>query len=364
MKAINFLRIFASIFGESSFSKTKRAFSFIPILAILFIGLSCEDKTTESNDSFTPKWVRNIAVNSNDLWVTTDSGIIKYNKETGIKTLYNKNNSSLPDNDVVALVCGKDEIWISTKSQGIAKFDGKEFTLYNQANSGLENNDNNCLAFDAQGNLWVGGRSFFYKFDGNHWTHFTTPKSIISSFLSFDAIAFDNEGTLWFGGRDAILDGSFGKYSEADGVQTIKSDGHINSICIDKNDNKWLSSSRYGISKYDGSIITRFTKEKSDIPSNNTNALHIDPSGTIWFGSDAYLIRYDGVNFASIKVPVKSTMDYISSITPDGNAIWIGTRYSGLFKYSDGLFENINIDKGSITADSIPQQPISDKQAF
>lgn len=331
-----------------------KTYRYFLTFAISLICSICQAQLTEWENYTSHKWVRRLAINGDDLWITTEGGAIKYNKLTGEKTFFKRTNSGLPGNNIIGLACRKDEVWFGTKYHGITKFDGKKFTQYTTSNSELEFNfENSCFTYDSKGNIWIGSLLFFYKFDGKHWERFTTPKSSISAFLSFEAMTFDSEGTLWFGGCDALGIGSFGKYTETNGVETINCVNYINSICIDKNGNKWISSSYNGISKYNGYAMTRLTKENSNFPSNNTHALQIDRDDNIWFGSNEYLVKYDGVNFVSVRVPVKSNNDLVTAIVFDGNTIWVGTRKSGLFKYSDGEFENISLDEIPITTNTM-----------
>jgi ligand-binding sensor domain-containing protein len=53
------------------------------------------------------------------------------NKTTGDKVFYNKVNSGLPDNSVLAIaVDNSGKKWICTL-QGLAEFDGTAWTVYN-----------------------------------------------------------------------------------------------------------------------------------------------------------------------------------------------------------------------------------------
>jgi ligand-binding sensor domain-containing protein len=40
--------------------------------------------------------------------------------------------------------------------EGLAKFDGVNWTVYNTSNSGLPDNYVNAIAIDGQGNKWIG----------------------------------------------------------------------------------------------------------------------------------------------------------------------------------------------------------------
>jgi len=72
-------------------------------------------------------------------------------------TVYDTENSGLPDNYLTnaLTIDAQGNIWIGTRSRGLAKFDGETWTVYNTGNSGLPDNWIRPLAIDRQGNIWI-----------------------------------------------------------------------------------------------------------------------------------------------------------------------------------------------------------------
>src|SRR5215470_8092186 len=66
-------------------------------------------------------------------------------------------DSGLPQNSVRAIVQTRDGyLWVGTLD-GLARFDGVRFTVFNKANSpGLSGNRVTALYEDPDGDLWVG----------------------------------------------------------------------------------------------------------------------------------------------------------------------------------------------------------------
>jgi ligand-binding sensor domain-containing protein len=83
-------------------------------------------------------------------------------------------DSGLPQNSVRAIVQTRDGyIWVGTLD-GLARFDGVRFTVFNKANSpGLSGNRVTALYEDFDGDLWVGldaGGVARYRSAGSpHW---------------------------------------------------------------------------------------------------------------------------------------------------------------------------------------------------
>ena len=72
-------------------------------------------------------------------------------------TFYNRSNSGLPDNRVIALaVDSAGNKWIGTFGGGLAKFNGTDWEVYNTQNSGLPHDRILDIAIDPVGNKWIG----------------------------------------------------------------------------------------------------------------------------------------------------------------------------------------------------------------
>jgi hypothetical protein len=115
-------------------------------------------------------------------------------------TVYDESNSGLPHNRVYALaIDGSDNIWIGTYGGGLAKFDGANvWTAYNTTNSGLPHNTILSLAIDGSNNIWVGTWGGLAKFDGSNWTVYNTSNSGLPDEWVF-ALAIDGNDNTWIG---------------------------------------------------------------------------------------------------------------------------------------------------------------------
>jgi len=71
-------------------------------------------------------------------------------------TVYNESNSGLPDNYIRALAIDGSNIWIGTYYGGLAEVDGTNWTVYNTSNSDLPDNWVFGLAIDGNNNIWIG----------------------------------------------------------------------------------------------------------------------------------------------------------------------------------------------------------------
>ncbi len=142
----------------------------------------------------------------NNLWVGSEYGLRKFaagNNSTF--TLYDTSNSPLPSAyilDVEADPSGG--IWIGTAA-GLVRFDGTNWMIYNQANTGMPGTVVYDVARRASDGLiaiasnqpqtfpYTGGVS---TFDGTTWTHYTPDNSPLTHWQVV-AVEFDANGNLW-----------------------------------------------------------------------------------------------------------------------------------------------------------------------
>ncbi|MFC2131572.1 two-component regulator propeller domain-containing protein [Bacteroidota bacterium] len=148
--------------------------------------------------------ISDIAEDGDFLWIGTDAGLVKMNKETDEKTFYNNANSGLPSNYVscITIDSNSNNIWIGT-NYGMVKYDGKYWTEYNINNSGLPDNMIYCMTLDDKGNIWIGvGGGVFssglVKYDGIDWTIYNKSNSGIPANRIY-CISIDSNGDKWIG---------------------------------------------------------------------------------------------------------------------------------------------------------------------
>jgi len=102
------------------------------------------------------QYVQTVVVEGDFVWLGTGGGLVKLNKTTGEKTFFNTGNSGLPSNSINSIaIDGSGNKWIGT-ANGLAKFDGTNWTVYNASNSGLPDNYIYYLTIDGSGNKWIG----------------------------------------------------------------------------------------------------------------------------------------------------------------------------------------------------------------
>ena len=104
-----------------------------------------------------------------------------------------------------------------------------------------------------------------------------------------------------------------------------------------------------GLIKYDGTSFTSYNTSGGQLSSNNVNGLAFDTNRNLWMGNWNVLVKYDGKQFSSYPLPSNYSNDWICDIAPDGNDVWVATRFHGLLRFYDGTFEQTELEKNILT---------------
>jgi ligand-binding sensor domain-containing protein len=215
-------------------------------------------------------------------------------------SIFTKENSGIPGNQVRAVgIDNQNNVWIGTFENGIAKYDGNNWTRYDTSNSGLSDNSIWCITTDHDNNIWIGTSNGLTKYDGSSWTVYNTYNSPLP-YSTVMTLAVDNNNLLWIGC------------------------GHLTAG---------------GILSFDGNNLKLYTKENSLLPSSIINAIYIDADNNKWIGTANGLLRIDNKNSWSVYTKRNSGLLFegISTITTDKDKnVWIGANE--LEKLRDGYY--------------------------
>jgi len=257
------------------------------------------------------------------LWIGTGkSGIIEFNKITGVVRVHQKNDKnvhSLKSNEINDIYKDRfDVLWISTSRGGISKLDLHKKKIdhfnHNPANgSSLSGNMINAIFEDSKGNIWV---STF-----ENGLNVMPADSKEPVFIKFDELSLGSN--------------------------------NIQSICEDNYGRIWIGTLFDGIFQVvfeKGKIIRKahFTKKntRGKLVNGKFAMMYKDRKGDIWIGGDSKfgLFRLTpNAKFGEVpeliqykKLPKNSnslSSNFIVSIFEDSNNIlWVGCNTQGLVK--------------------------------
>ncbi|MBU2020095.1 MAG: hypothetical protein KJ941_10670 [Bacteroidetes bacterium] len=275
---------------------------------------------------------------------TNGDGIIRYNGQILEKITV---DGIRPHFRVLEIVEDKaGNLWFGT-SEGLIKYDGKEFTIFSKK-EGLPGEDQEVwgLTIDQNGLIWVGSIGGVSHFDGEKFIPFSLPvskvenaKPMLSDKLVFKIIE-DQNGNMWFAtDGNGIFKYKNGKFIHLTAKNEL-TDNNVADILEDKQGNIWIGTFNGGVSKFDGNTYTNFTKD-GIVAGEETYNFYEDSLGNIWFTAEGYgVYRYDGNNFKQFTTENGLTSDVVQSIFEDSQGqLWFGT-WQGLCIFDGEKFVN------------------------
>lgn len=241
-----------------------------------------------SNSTLPTDNIFSISFDSNDnMWLATDKGLVKFNI-FGCQ-LY---KPATPDTALLRLKADNNEnIWCGTYNGNLLCFDGSNFSSIDLSNSPLKGNYINDILIDNENHKWIATtKNLVKKTKDQFYTVIDKPVSTLTQ---------SNNGAIWLAfshGDTALL-----KIDKSEKIifDSLNSPLNLNKtglcrMAVDNKDNLWISSSKNGLYKYDGTSFTNYNTSNSAIPSNQLGILKIDKYNNIWGGSSYGLFKFDG----------------------------------------------------------------------
>lgn len=319
----------------------KKLFAFILFAFILFVVNSIKAQVftnyTTSNSALPGDYVLGgVAVDSNNYaWFGTGSGVAMYNGS--IWTTYTTTNG-LPDNYIKCITVDKhNNVWVGTDGFGVSKFNGTTWTTFTTTN-GLADNGVTAVIADNNNNIWFGtGGSGVSKYDGTTWTTYSIAQGFPGDAgvpASVNCITTDNQNNVWFGTDKGISKFNGTTFSNID-INNIDSLGsnYISALAIDVNNNKWIGTLSYGMTKLNSSNGWVKNYRMSDGLLNNfIQDIVFDTDGIMWiaeyadYNNEGGITKFDGITWTSYTLTDGLVNPQIMGIAVDKNKkLWIAT---------------------------------------
>jgi len=293
-----------------------------------------------------PQTSVNSIIRTNDgyLWVGTQEGVARFD---GVQfTVYDKKNVKQLVNNWISVLCEdrNGNLWLATYGGGLTCFNKKkgEFITYTKK-QGLSNDYIWCLHEDHEGSLWVGTEEGLNCLKDGKLTIFTQKQGLSHDRIT--SLCEDRQGTLWVGTRGGGLnyfkDGKFALYTTQEGL----GDDFVKYIYEDRQGSLWIGTYR-GLKRLKNSKITVYTT-KNGLSNDTVNTIYQDRQGSLWIGTDFGLNRFKDSKFTPYPIEQGLSNNIVISIfeDPEGS-LWVGTDGGGLNRLKNGKFTNFTNKQG------------------
>jgi ligand-binding sensor domain-containing protein/signal transduction histidine kinase len=211
-----------------------------------------------------------------------------------------------------------------------------------QLEEGLPQNTIRAIHQTRDGYLWLATEEGLARFDGVRFTVFDSSNTPAMGVSLVNALFEDHEGTLWVGtdggGLLALRDGRFSAYGPRDKTSLL-----ITGIASGS-DGLWLGSKGIGVPGIavlrlrDGTVAPPAERER--FPLTTVSAVHADRRGTLWIGSakEGLLSVRDGQSRLYTVQDGLPDNRVLSLAEGSDGALWIGTEIGVSRLARDGTF--------------------------
>jgi signal transduction histidine kinase/ligand-binding sensor domain-containing protein len=265
------------------------------------------------------------------LWLGTDEGLARFD---GYEfTTFDKSNGDLPSNSITSLTAGANgALWIGTPN-GLTLYNGKGFRTFTTA-QGLPDMAVGSVYFDHSGVLWVVAGVNLSRYVNGKFTTFTPGAEW--PVASFRNVTEDRAGGLWIAGFDEIGKFENGKLNEVLGVGQLDGD-IVTGMAFDAKGNLWVGGSKGILERQANGAIERFT-EREGLPDVFVRAIWVDRDGSVWAGTNGGIARLQGSRFVTPHTGADQNQDQVRCMYEDREGdLWIGSS-NGLTRLRDDVF--------------------------
>ena len=241
-------------------------------------------------------------------------------------------DSGLPQNSITAILQARDGyLWLGTQ-EGLVRFDGLRFTIFDTRNTAALNDDwVQALLESRDGTLWIGTVTGLAR--RRHGEFLPPPEGALARAI-VTCLFEGRDGSVWVGSSLGLT-----RFS-GDRIRTYPlppglPGGKVLSIAEDENGSLWVGGA-WGAARLENDRLEPW-RVRDGFPGS-AFAMLADPEGGLWVGTGRGLAHVSGRSARIWAFDEGLTNNLVRALARDrAGSLWLATD-GGLFRFRDGQF--------------------------
>jgi diguanylate cyclase (GGDEF)-like protein len=235
--------------------------------------------------------------------------------------------SGLPEADVMAILQSRDGyLWVGTE-EGLARFDGVHFTVFDRKNALLPANRVQALAETPDGSLWIGTENGLSRFKDGRFTNYSTRDGLPNN--SIRALWAEPGGPLWITTAAGVRMWRSQRFEPDPSIEGMARDYPRQFLRMANGDT--LLASDTGLAMIEARAT--MPKKLARLDGKVVRAMIEDSGGTLWIGTTVGLYRMAEGQIKSYAFASGSAHPEITALLEDrDHNLWVGTLGDGLIR--------------------------------
>jgi Two component regulator propeller len=267
------------------------------------------------------------------------------NPSQGQMTLFNHQNSSLPDDEVFSLaIDAQGAFWFGTRA-GLARFAEGKWAVFHASDFGLAGEEVHAIAVDRDGSVWIGTNFGVAFYDGQSWKPLELKDAGLEDRLVFSiAVQPQSAGEwVWLGTAAGLAcwDASLGQWCPINLQEASLGSGGIPALQVDGQGRLWVASIGSGLNMWDGDNWFHYRISNSGLPTNVVQSIWESQQGDLWVATAYHdrpgglITRFDGKNWQTYQPYYTgySGAETVSIAQDALGRLWFGTLTAGIDIY-------------------------------
>jgi len=161
------------------------------------------------------------------LYIGTNHGLFRKNKENGQLSFHNRLNSKLPDNAITSIICTQEGFTFIGTKNGLARWDNTNTQLTKAECIGLPDTHITSLTADHNGDVWIGTASAGLVKSKGDKQHSLDLQPVSTCNKNIYSMVVDPQDNLWVVFQDDVIENFHKgilktKHPNADGQLEVK----------------------------------------------------------------------------------------------------------------------------------------------